>query len=136
MSQPHDCEERGLSQVQILGAWQSCFPGSQQAGIVQQEHPETQVARLKKEVDPVHLNSTFPENEHFIELPKYSWVASKLLIESYVHVRDLVWFNKKDGVLVSFLFVAEDLETQLSHILDFPDFMLVMQIIIFQNNLL
>ena len=42
VSQPHGCEGRGLShEVQTLGAWQSSFPGSQQAGMVQRERPET-----------------------------------------------------------------------------------------------
>lgn len=68
------------------------------------------------------------ENQHFIALPNYCLAAPNLLVEKLIHSRDLVWFNKSVGSVFS-CFVAEDLETQPNHIVEFLNLIVVTHII-------
>ena len=63
----------------MSGAWESCFPGSWQAQMVQLEHPETQDSLTEEGTG--HLSAFEFNVQRFVVLPNYSWAVPKLLIE-------------------------------------------------------
>lgn len=66
-------------QVQMLGAWQSCFPRSRQARMVQREHLETQGSLTEEGTE--HLGAfefSVPRKSAFYG--RYSLAALNLLV--------------------------------------------------------